>query len=68
MQEPRDRPAKEFVLAQFAETLDLFPAWDTEDRERMCHYLAEIAEILSIKGYGGLFNRWMYGFDPGTQA
>ena len=56
-----DPPAKDFVLAQFAETLDRFPGSDTEDRERMCDYLSEIMDILVIESSDGLLNRWMYG-------
>jgi uncharacterized protein DUF4844 len=64
IQTPRDRLTNEFVLAQFAQSLSLFPGQDTEDRERMCLYLEQIMDIFGIESSEGLLNRWMYGFDP----
>jgi len=57
-------PTKASVMHHFAETLALFPGQDTEDRERMCHYLEQIMDIFEIESSDGLLNRWLYGFDP----
>lgn len=64
--DPRDTPARRFVLAQVAETLARFPGSDTEDRERMCRYIEQIYEILGVTNSGGLLTRWLYGPVLGT--
>jgi len=55
------RPSKKFVLAEFARTMAEFEATDTEDREQLLRYLAEIMDILGIASSDGQLNRWMYG-------
>jgi hypothetical protein len=59
--EPEDAPTRKSVLRRFRKALARFPAHDTEDRERMCEYLAQIAGIMGTDGYSWLLNRWMYG-------
>lgn len=36
---------------------------DTEDRERICHYMEELMDIVGLESSGGLLNQFMYGFD-----
>jgi hypothetical protein len=55
---------KQFVLDQCAKTLSGFESGDTEDRERLCDYLAEVMDIVGVENDDGLLDRWLYGFDP----
>ena len=66
MNVPEERPARNYVLSEFRKTLARFPAHDTEDRERMCRYLARIMEIVQVQNSGGLLARWLYGSILGT--
>jgi hypothetical protein len=54
-------PTKQFVLSEFARTLDEFEPIDTEDREWLLRYLERIMDILGIESSDGLLNRWLYG-------
>lgn len=56
-----DKSPKALVISEFRKALARFPAYDTEDRERMCRYLVPIMEIVGIKNSGGLLIRWLYG-------
>lgn len=38
--------------------------FDTEDRERVCHYFEELMGLVELKSSEGLLNTFMYGFDP----
>src|SRR5262245_48474824 len=58
-----DDLTKQFVRDQCAKTLSLFESGETEDRERLCNYLAEIMDIVGVEN-DGLLERWLYGFDP----
>jgi hypothetical protein len=44
----------------------LYLQLDTEDRERICHYFEELMDIVELESSGGHLNRFMYGFDPGS--
>jgi hypothetical protein len=66
MRDVGELPAKRFALPLFAQTLARFPGHDTEDRERMCRYIEQIAEILGIGKPRGLLTRWLYGYVLGT--
>jgi Domain of unknown function (DUF4844) len=54
---------KQFVRDQCTKTLSIFESGETEDRERLCDYLAEIMDIVGVEN-DGLLERWLYGFDP----
>ena len=56
-----DKSPKTLVISEFRKALARFPAYDMEDRERMCRYLVQIMEIVGIKNSGGLLTRWLYG-------
>jgi hypothetical protein len=43
---------------------DVYLAIDTEDRERVCHYIEELMDIVGLESSDGLLNDFMYGFDP----
>jgi len=36
---------------------------DTEDRERICHYMEELMDIVGLENSDGLLNQFMYGFN-----
>lgn len=44
----------------------LYLQLDTEDRERICNYFEELMDIVGLESSGGHLNRFMYGFDPGS--
>lgn len=53
-------------LAAIKRGLDRFDELylDTEDRERVCHYVEELMDMVGLESSGGLLNTFMYGFDP----
>lgn len=38
--------------------------YDTEDRERVCHYFEELMDIVGLESSEGILNTFMYGFNP----
>jgi hypothetical protein len=36
---------------------------DTEDREKICGYVAELMNCVGLKSSDGIINKWLYGFD-----
>jgi hypothetical protein len=36
---------------------------DTEDREKICGYFAELMNCVGLKSSDGIINKWLYGFD-----
>ncbi len=57
------QPAAAWVLNCFAKGLLWFTGSDTEDRERCCHYLVEVMDIIGLESSDGLLNRFLYGID-----
>jgi hypothetical protein len=61
-------PAREQYLQKIRIGLKRFdgtPAmYDTEDRERICHYFEELMDIVGLPSSEGMLNGFMYGFDP----
>ena len=55
---------KSEILDEFRATLVHFDIEDSEDRDRICHYLENIMDIFKIHSSDGLLNEWRYGFDP----
>ncbi len=55
-----------YARRQFAQSLKRFNGHDTEDRERMCRYVEQIAENLGIEKPRRLFTYWLYGPVLGT--
>jgi hypothetical protein len=61
-------PGREKYLEKIKLGLGRFdgtPVYDTEDRERICHYFEELMDIVGLQSSEGLLNEFMYGFDPG---
>ena len=38
--------------------------YDTEDRERVCHYFEELMSLVGLESSGEILNTVMYGFNP----
>ena len=38
--------------------------YDTEDRERVCHYFEELMNLVGVESSEGILNTFMYGFNP----
>lgn len=57
---------RRWVSQQFTQALKRFNGHDTEDRERMCTYVQQIAEILEIETPRRLLTFWLYGRVLGT--
>jgi len=60
-------PQKEHYLEKMRIGLKRFNdtnvRFDTEDRERVCHYFEELMQIVGLESSEGMLNRFMYGFD-----
>ena len=54
------------IRQRFAATLSSFPGHDTEDRERMCRYVEQLADVAGVEKPRGLLTRWLYGWILGT--
>ena len=55
---------KQYVLGEFRTTLTAFESEDSEECDRLLHYMEEIMDITGIASSDGLLNEWRYGFDP----
>lgn len=62
--EQSPQSSKAGVLAEFKTTLSLFDTEESDDQDRMLHYLETIMDIYGIESSDGLLNTWRYGFDP----
>lgn len=58
------RATKQYVLEEFRTTLAAFQSEDSEERDRLLHYMEQIMDITGIVSSDGLLNEWRYGFDP----
>lgn len=58
-------PNRAVVLREFKKTLASFDTIESEERDRLVLYLAEILKILGIASSGELLNVWRYGFPYG---
>jgi len=38
--------------------------YDTEDKERVCHYFEELMNIVGLESSEGILNTFLYGFNP----
>jgi Domain of unknown function (DUF4844) len=56
--------AKPYVLEEFRTTLSAFRSEDSEECDRLLHYMELIMDITEIVSSDGLLNEWRYGFDP----
>lgn len=51
----------EVGLERFSNAGDIY---DTEDRERICHYFEELMDLVGLDSSEGMLNNFMYGFNP----
>lgn len=58
--------SRRWIRQRFSQSLKRFNGHDTEDRERMCRYIRQIAEILGIETPRRLLTFWLYGPVLGT--
>jgi hypothetical protein len=58
--------SRRWIRQHFTQSLKRFNGHDTEDRERMCRYIQQIAEILEIETPRKLLTFWLYGPVLGT--
>ena len=56
--------AKPYVLEEFRTTLSAFRSEDSEECDRLLHYMEQIMDVTGIISSDGLLNEWRYGFDP----
>ena len=56
--------AKQYVLEEFRTTLTSFRPEDSEECDRLLHYMEQIMDVTGIESSDGLLNEWRYGFDP----
>ncbi len=61
---PGESMSVDVVFRELKRTLRHLDTYDSGERDRICHYLEQIMDILGIQGSGGLLNTWRYGFDP----
>jgi len=54
------------IRRRLAAALSCFPGYDTEDRERLCRYVEQLADIVGVEKPRGLLTRWLHGWILGT--
>jgi len=54
----------EAMFKELRRALGALDRYDSEERDRICHYAEQIMDILGVEGSEGLLNKWRYGFDP----
>jgi len=42
--------------------------YDSEDKERVCHYFEELMNIVGLKSSDGILNTFLYGFNPDEKS
>jgi hypothetical protein len=57
---------RRWVRRQFTQSLKRFNGHDTEDRERMCRYVEQIANIIEMPTPRRILTFWLYGPVLGT--
>lgn len=58
-------PRRSVVLGSFKKTLTKFTTLESEERDRICGYLDQVAKILELRSTGELLNVWRYGLPLG---
>ncbi|HWJ26916.1 MAG TPA: DUF4844 domain-containing protein [Flavisolibacter sp.] len=63
----KEHPTKQQYLEVMKVGLSRFSTnlpFDTEDRERVCHYFEELMHMVGLESSEGQLNMFLYGFDP----
>jgi hypothetical protein len=63
LQIPGESVPADAMFKELRRALGALDRYDSEERDRICHYVEQIMDFLGIEDSGSLLGKWRYGLD-----